>query len=83
MNDASEAIRPGAVAVIGMSGRFPDAKSPAALWTNVREGVENITFFTDEQLLAAGVSPEKLRDPAYVKANGRLRDIDMFDAAFA
>jgi acyl transferase domain-containing protein len=82
MNDAGEALRPGTIAVIGLSGRFPGAKSPSALWTNVREGVETITFFSDEQLLAAGVPPEKLRDPAYVKACGRLADIDMFDAAF-
>jgi acyl transferase domain-containing protein/thioesterase domain-containing protein/acyl carrier protein len=82
MTDAGEAIRPGTIAVIGLSGRFPCAKNPAALWTNLREGVEAITFFTDEQLLASGVSPEELADPAYVKAWGRLSDIDMFDAAF-
>jgi acyl transferase domain-containing protein/thioesterase domain-containing protein/acyl carrier protein len=82
MSDASEAIPPGAIAVIGLSGRFPGAKDPAALWTNVREGVESITFFADEQLAAAGVPAATLRNPAYVKASGRLSDIDLFDAAF-
>lgn len=82
MNDAGEAFRPGTIAVIGLSGRFPGAKSPSSLWTNIRNGVENITFFSDEQLLASGVSREKLDDPAYVKACGKLSDIDLFDAAF-
>jgi len=71
-----------AFAVVGMSGRFPGAENPLALWTNLRAGTESITFFSDEELLAAGESPEQLRDPAYVKASGRLANIDKFDAAF-
>ncbi len=39
-------------------------------------------FFTDEELLAAGESPDLLRDPAYVKAQPVLEDFDRFDAAF-
>ncbi len=70
------------IAVIGMAGRFPGAKTVDELWTNVRDGVESIRFFTDEELLAAGESPELLRDPAYVRAWPQLADIDMFDAAF-
>ena len=65
-----------------MSGRFPGADSPAELWTNLRNGVESITFFSDEQLMAAGESPERLRIRGYVKANGQLCDIDKFVAAF-
>ncbi|HTQ36348.1 MAG TPA: beta-ketoacyl synthase N-terminal-like domain-containing protein [Steroidobacteraceae bacterium] len=82
MSDSGEAVRPGTIAVIGLAGRFPGAKNPQALWANVRAGVESITFLADEQLKAAGVSAETLRDPAYVKATGRLSDIDLFDAAF-
>src|SRR5882724_4398462 len=82
MNDATDTAPAGAIAVIGLSGRFPGAKNPASLWTNVSQGVEAITTLNDEQLRAAGVSPEKINDPAYVKAVGRLADIDMFDAAF-
>jgi acyl transferase domain-containing protein/thioesterase domain-containing protein/acyl carrier protein len=78
---AGESTAP-AFAVIGMSGRFPGAAGPAQLWTNLRDGVESITFFSDDELLAAGESAERLRDPDYVKANGRLADIDKFDAAF-
>jgi acyl transferase domain-containing protein/thioesterase domain-containing protein len=71
-----------AFAVIGMSGRFPGAENPDALWNNLRAGKESITFFSDAELLAAGESPERLLDPAYVSAAGRLSDIAEFDAAF-
>ena len=69
------------IAVIGMSGRFPGARSVDELWACLRDGVEAVTFFSDEELLAAGVSPELVRDPDYVKASARLQDIEWFDAA--
>ena len=71
-----------AIAVIGMAGRFPGARDVGAFWTNVRDGVESIHAFTDAELLAAGESPGRLRDPSYVKACGRLDDIDKFAATF-
>ncbi|HLE83424.1 MAG TPA: amino acid adenylation domain-containing protein, partial [Thermoanaerobaculia bacterium] len=71
-----------AVAVVGMAGRFPGAADVAALWRNLRSGVESIRTFTDEELLAAGFSPEELADPSLVKARGALDDPDLFDAAF-
>ena len=70
------------VAIIGMAGRFPGARDLAEFWRNLRAGVESITFFTDEELLAAGVPPETLEDPSYVKARGVLDDIEQFDSAF-
>ena len=70
------------VAIIGMAGRFPGARDLAEFWRNLRAGVESITFFTDEELLAAGVTPETLEDPSYVKAHGVLDDIEQFDSAF-
>src|SRR5271166_4991873 len=73
---------PSAIAVIGMAGRFPGARDVDAFWANVRDGVESIHFFTEEALRAAGESRALLRDPSYVKACGRLADVDQFDAAF-
>jgi acyl transferase domain-containing protein len=70
------------VAVIGMSGRFPGARDVAEFWTNLANGVESIRFFSDEELLQAGVHPELLKLPNYVKAGGVLADIDLFDASF-
>jgi acyl transferase domain-containing protein len=70
------------IAIIGMSGSFPGAHNIEELWQNIRDGVESITQFSDEELLQAGVDPELLRDPTYVKAGPVLADIDLFDAAF-
>src|SRR5580704_18152692 len=71
-----------AIAVIGMAGRFPGAADIDSFWRNLRDGVECISAFTDEQLLAAGVSSETINHPNYVKAKGVLDDVESFDAAF-
>ncbi len=70
------------VAIIGMAGRFPGAETIEQFWQNLAEGVESIQTFSDEELLAAGIELDVLRDPAYVKARGYLPHIDLFDAAF-
>jgi acyl transferase domain-containing protein len=70
------------IAIIGMAGRFPGAPNVESLWQNLRDGVEAITFFSQEELLVAGVDPEPLDSPHYVRAAGVLDDIAGFDAAF-
>jgi len=70
------------VAIIGMAGRFPGAGDLAAFWHNLCDGVESISFFTDAELRAAGVPPQVLALPSYVKAAPVLADVDRFDAAF-
>jgi acyl transferase domain-containing protein/acyl carrier protein len=70
------------IAVIGMAGRFPGAASPDELWSKLITGTELIRFFTDEELLEAGVYPPHLKDDNYVKARPVLDDIRGFDAAF-
>lgn len=71
-----------AVAVVGMALRVPGADTPDQFWQNVRDGVESIRFFTDEELLAAGVAAQDLADPAYVKAFGALEGVGDFDPRF-
>ncbi len=70
------------IAIIGMSGRFPGAKNIDEFWRNLRDGVESISFFTDEELKAAGVDPALLNNPNYVKAHGAVEGVELFDAAF-
>ncbi|AFZ28246.1 polyketide synthase family protein (plasmid) [Cylindrospermum stagnale PCC 7417] len=70
------------IAIIGMTGRFPGANNVDKFWQNLVNGVESITFFTDEELIASGVDPALLNSPNYVKAKGVLEDIEMFDALF-
>ncbi|MCK5524147.1 MAG: acyltransferase domain-containing protein [Thiomargarita sp.] len=70
------------IAIVGMAGRFPRANNIDTFWDNLRNGIESISFFTDEELLASGISPEILQQSDYVKAKGVLDDIDCFDAEF-
>jgi len=70
------------IAVIGMSGRFPGANDLGEFWVNLRDAVESITPYTDEELLRDGTAPEELENPSFVKSGSHLADIDLFDAAF-
>ena len=72
----------GDIAIIGMSGRFPGAKSIDAFWQNLKDGVESRTMFSDEELRAQGVPSSYMNYPGWVKSGFTLDDIDMFDAAF-
>ncbi|HEY0215462.1 MAG TPA: polyketide synthase, partial [Cellulomonas sp.] len=68
------------VAVVGMAGRFPGAGSVDELWENLVAGTEQISRFTPDELLAAGVPAEVLAQDRYVPARGVLADGDLFDA---
>jgi amino acid adenylation domain-containing protein len=68
------------IAIIGMALRVPGAASPEDFWRNLCSGVESISFFGEEELLAAGVPAELLRDPRYVRARGALEGVELFDA---
>jgi acyl transferase domain-containing protein/acyl carrier protein len=70
-----------AIALIGMSGRFPGARSVAELWQNVLAGVPGLREFSDEELTAAGIDPGQLADPRYVRVGGSVDDLDLFDAS--
>lgn len=70
------------VAVIGFAGRFPGAQNVDEFWRNLRDGVESISFFTKEEMLASGVEPELVDAPDYVPAKAIVENIDLFDAAF-
>lgn len=71
------------VAIIGMAGRFPGANNLDEFWANLRDGVESISFFSDEELEASGVSAALRHDSRYVKASPILpHDAGLFDAPF-
>lgn len=80
MSDST--LPPSSIAIIGLACRFPGAASAAEFWRNLRDGVESVTFFTDEELLALGVPAERLKDPQFVRATPVLADSDQFDAGF-
>ncbi|MDJ0574306.1 MAG: amino acid adenylation domain-containing protein [Xenococcaceae cyanobacterium MO_234.B1] len=70
----------GDIAIIGLSGRFPGASNLEEFWQNLRDGVESISFFADEELEVS--DPTISSHPDYVKAGAILPDIDRFDASF-
>jgi acyl transferase domain-containing protein len=71
-----------AVAVIGMSFRFPGADRPGRFWHNISNGVCSVRRFTDEELDRAGVPAETYRAPDFVGASGVFPGITDFDAPF-
>jgi acyl transferase domain-containing protein/acyl carrier protein len=70
------------IAIIGMAGRFPGAENIEQFWKNLQNGIESISFFSDQELVSEGVDPALLNDPNYVKAGAILENIDYFDASF-
>ncbi len=71
MNEESQA--PEAIAVIGMSGRFPDAANPDEFWQNLIAGKDSITRFPAR----TGENGER-----YVGARSLFDKPDLFDASF-
>lgn len=86
MQDEHDDIQPQSfdtsVAIIGMTGRFPGADNVEQFWQNLCDGVEGISTFSDEEILAAGVSPEEAAHPLYVKRGGVLANAELFDSSF-
>src|ERR687891_331970 len=70
-----------AVAVIGMAGRFPKARSLQEFWANLRDGVDCIRDLSDDDLREAGVDPANL-PPGYVRCAALIDGIEQFDANF-
>ncbi|HEV7746375.1 MAG TPA: beta-ketoacyl synthase N-terminal-like domain-containing protein [Pyrinomonadaceae bacterium] len=70
----------GHVAIIGMSGRFPGASDLKQYWTNLAAGVESVSFFSDEQLVASGLSMDQCKGANYVPAKGMVDGACDFDA---
>jgi acyl transferase domain-containing protein/acyl carrier protein len=82
MTSADSLNQPDGVAIIGMSCRFPGAKNVDEFWQNLRDGVESISFFSNQELAAEDIDPALLSDPNYVKAGAVLEGVKLFDAGF-
>ena len=82
MKTTDQQESPESIAIVGMACRFPGANNIDQFWQNLRNGVESISFFSDEEVEQAGVDPADLKNPNYVKAGGILAGIENFDAHF-
>ncbi len=70
------------IAVIGMSGKFPGAGSIDQFRENLKQGIEAIGFFSDEELGEAGVGGGLIENTDYIKARGYLEGAGHFDSSF-
>ncbi|MCY7371224.1 MAG: type I polyketide synthase, partial [Polaromonas sp.] len=82
MDGNSEDLEAGSIAIVGLAGRFPAARTAAELWSLLAAGKEAAQWMSDEELRAAGVSDAQLQDPDYVRASLVLPGMEMFDADF-
>lgn len=78
--DRRRSARQSDIAVIGMACRFPGADNIDEFWNNLRDGIESISFFTDQDILDSMVDPKSALHPNYVKASPILKDAAGFDA---
>jgi phthiocerol/phenolphthiocerol synthesis type-I polyketide synthase E len=70
------------IAIIGLALRVPGARSAEAFWHNLQQGISSMREFTEAEMVAAGVDPDLLQNPKYVRFGSVLDDIDQFDARF-
>ena len=70
-----------AIAVVGLSGRFPGASNPDQLWRNLCNSVESISFFSPEEI-GPSIEDSLRNDPNYIRARGLIENADMFDASY-
>jgi len=71
-----------AIAVIGIAGRFPGARTPEELWSNLRQGVESIRLLADAEMEELGVPLAVRSDPSWIPAAAQPEGIEDFDAPF-
>ncbi len=81
-SDKSSGSNPDGVAIIGMACRFPGAKNVAQFWENLKQGIDSITHFSDQDLAASNINPTIANHPDYVRAGGILDEVTDFDAEF-
>ena len=82
MKHTTPALPSHSIAIVGMAGRFPGAKSLEDFWRNIRDGVESLETFSDADLAAAGVDAAVAASAGYVRKGTVLADAELFDAGF-
>jgi acyl transferase domain-containing protein/acyl carrier protein len=71
------------IAIVGMAGRFPGARSVDELWRNLVNGVESVSELDPLKWAeTVGVHPALLERPDLVKMKPRIDDEFLFDAGF-
>lgn len=71
-----------AIAIIGLSCRFPGADTLEEFWANLVAGRESVSRLSPADLDAAGEAAETYQSPDYVPAAPLVNHHDTFDAGF-
>lgn len=82
MSEDLQNTPPDAIAIVGMTGRFPGASSIEEFWRLLRAGQEGLRELSEQELKEAGVGEELLGNSDYVRRTGTLDGIEEFDADF-
>ncbi|UAA40607.1 amino acid adenylation domain-containing protein [Paraneptunicella aestuarii] len=67
------------IAIIGMSGKFPDASNVDEFWHNLLDGHEALEELSDDELRQRDVPLELVNNPDYVKRSMRFTGREWFD----
>ncbi|AMS13093.1 hypothetical protein A3218_01695 [Pseudomonas chlororaphis] len=73
------------IAIVGMSGRYPQSETLEAFWQNLRDGVDCVTEIPLERFDYRSIFTPGAKgrpDAIYCKWGGFLGDISQFDAPF-
>ncbi|MDW3191875.1 MAG: type I polyketide synthase [Cytophagales bacterium] len=70
------------VAIIGMSGQFPESRDLQEFWTNLCTSKELIKSFSEDELLALGMSIEDINQPGFIGSQGSFDHPENFDYQF-
>lgn len=70
------------IAIIGFDVRFPDAPNADTFWQNLKDGVESLRPFSQEELQEAGSDDSIQKNSNFVNAGSTIDDADLFDASF-
>ena len=82
MSESGSNNMEGKIAIIGMDCRLPGAGNVGEYWKNLVNGLETLSTFTDEELIASGVDPAVFRQPNYIRNRGIIGGAEFFDAEF-
>ena len=66
------------IAVIGMACKFPGANDVDQFWENLKNGVESVSTFSEEELREYAIPEEDLSNSSYVKNKGDYRGRRIF-----
>lgn len=82
MTDSPRPIPEGAIAVVGIAGRYPGAPDLEAFRALLRSGRSGLAPLAPEQLRDSGVDPAEAAAPGYVAVGGLIPGMRNFDAGF-